>query len=183
MILYGRSYKKLREEYKHLGEFRLDALEQMAISDYEGLSLQELSSRFDAKLSDMEESKVKDSLDYYIKYKKLMSKRGAVQFAIISGLTLGIGGVLIAKCGKVAVEDSKLQEQYKKGITEGRQRAMKDLDNFVEENADYFDNGEVYIGDSANGKHMLVRLTTEATESYLMFKDEDDGPKLVDGLG
>ena len=156
-ILYRKAFKKLREEYKDLGETKLDLLEELASNYSQATNLPKtLASNFDIELKDLDDTEIPRSFEYLMKYRALLNKR----FNARTGISAGVLTGFIAWFAKACYDsEKKLQENrteydqgYKSGYDDGWNGAMLDIEESCADNRGL----DTFIGDTVDGDQKMI---------------------------
>lgn len=156
-ILYRKQFKNLREEYKDLGETKLDLLEELASNYSQTMtSPRTLASHFEMELKDLDDVEIPRSFEYLMKYRTLLNKR----FNVRTGISAGVVTGFIAWLAKVCHDsDKKLQENrteydqgYKSGYNDGWNGAMLDIEETCADNRGL----DTFIGDTVDGDQKMI---------------------------
>ena len=165
-IIYRRKFKELRKEYADLGEFKLDIIEEMARTNSgysEQYSSYVNSCKIKIDLDKIDDLTLTRGWEYYLKYRNLLLKRDSIR----GGAAVATMGAFMVwftkKCIDVSKNNATLEEEYKRG----RSDVYKD----IEEHCRDCNCGDSWIGDTSDGKHMILRISDEETEDYKEFQE------------
>jgi len=163
-ILFRRRFKKLREEFADLGDTKLDIIESAAekySSSYDDYKdFMDSDNRYSLERN-LDNVKITRSAEYFIRYYKLLKARSNATGAIVIGASTAGFIWLLKKTFEVAKNNSTLEDEYRRG--------QKDKENEIEKYC--LDRGgkDSWIGDVADGRHMILRITDEETDDYKDF--------------
>ena len=164
-ILYRKKFKKLREEYADLGDVKLDLIEEAAKNYnspyYTGGIGSNINIKFD--LNTIDTANVTRGAEYFLKYRALLKKRDGVRGGLAIGGATAATGWFIWKCVDVCKNNATLEEEYQRG----KQATYDNIEQYCRENGC----GDSWIGDTSDGKHMILRISDEETEDYKAFQD------------
>ena len=166
-ILYRRKFKKLREEYADIGDVKLDLIEEAAkksinsSSTYIGTNV-----KINVNLDNIDDTELTRSAEYFFKYRSLLKKRDDVRSGLAIGGFTAFMGAFLWKTVSVCKNNSTLAQEYEKGKAD----CYDNIEQYCR------DNGckDSWIGDTADGKHMILRISDEETEDYKAFHDTLD---------
>lgn len=156
-ILYRKAFKKLREEYKDLGETKLDLLEELASNYSQTMtSPRTLASHFEMELKDLDNTEIPRSFEYLMKYRTLLNKR----FNARTGISAGVLTGFIAWLAKVCYDSDKetkakwteYDRVYKNGYDDGWNGAMTDIEETCANNRGL----DTFIGDTVDGDQKMI---------------------------
>lgn len=153
-ILFRKKFKKLREEYKDLGDVKLTIIESKVNSNpnsSSGLSLSFGETGFD-------DAKVSRSAEYFVKYRALVQSRDNARIGIISTATAAFFGWMIKKGIDVSKNNSTLSQEYHKG--------RRDQINDWEDIAVEYNGEEAWLGDVDDGRHLYIKVSDEEYNDY-----------------
>lgn len=165
-IIYRKKFKKLREEYADLGECKLDLIEEMVRTNSgysEQYSSYVNSCKVKVDLDKIDEATLSRGWEYYLKYRNLVNKREDIHGTIAISSIGVFTAWFIKKCVDVGKNNATLEEEYKRG----RSDVYKD----IEEHCRDCNCGDSWIGDTSDGKHMILRISDEETEDYKEFQE------------
>lgn len=159
-ILYAKSFKKLRDEYADLGDVKLIVLEEIAkrnqLAGYSYLHGLDMSN-----VKNFDTTKVTRSAEYIVKYRALLAARDNARLIIGVGSVTACTVWLFKKAIDVSKNNSTLDAEYHRGYDE----AYKNIEKYCADR-----NGEdSWIGDTDDGKHMILRISDEETDDYREF--------------
>ena len=164
-ILYRRKFKKLREEYADIGEVKLDLIEEAAKKSvnsnsgtYYGANI-----KINVDLANIDDTELTRGAEYFFKYRSLLKKRDDVRSGLAIGGFTAFMGAFLWKTVSVCKNNSTLAQEYEKGKAD----CYDNIEQYCR------DNGckDSWIGDTSDGKHMILRISDEETEDYKAFQD------------
>lgn len=161
-ILFRRKFKKLREEYSDLGDIKLTIIENAAEKLNGSYSSFTNHDKNHYSLEDnLNDLSVTRSGEYFIKYSELIKARNTLSDILLVASIFGGFILLILACLKVAINNATLEDEYKRGHKDARDEIEKYCLNR--------DGKDSWVGDSSDGRHMILRISDEETDDYKDF--------------